>query len=178
MKTLSDSVPEIPTLKYDFQSATLIFYHLSKFHRFSAEQTTELDNTIKAKAENMEQTLRSYFPNATASSVYKVFTQWAGLGYTSWVFFRSKTHWANQIFSRYRPYKTAVDNLLPALNGLVLGHKTKPECQVLGAGAVKLQEVCYAAIEAYFTIPMPQYVEGDSVQNFLRTFLESVNVQS
>ena len=125
LKTLSDSVAEIPTLKYDFQSSTLIFYHLSKFHRFSAEQTTELDNTIKAKAENMEQTLRSYFPNATASPVYKVFTQWAGLGYTSWVFFRSKTHWANQIFIRYRPFKTGVDNLLPALNELVLGTKTK-----------------------------------------------------
>ena len=89
----------------------------------------------------MEQILRSYFPNATADCVYKVFTQWAGLGYDSWIFFRSKTHWSHQIFLKYRPFKRAVDNLLPALNGLVLGTKTKPECQVLGASAVKLQEV-------------------------------------
>ena len=173
---MSDSVPEIPVLKYDFQSATLIFYHIAKYHRFSAEQITELDTSIIAKADNMEVLLRFYFPNATASSVYKVFTQWAGLGFTSWIFFRNKTHWANQIFSRYGPFKTAVDNLLPALNGLVLGDKTKPECQVLGAAAVKLQEVCHAAIEAYFSIPMPEHFEGESVQNFLRTFLESVNV--
>jgi hypothetical protein len=136
LKTLSDSVAEIPQLPYDFQSATLIFYHFSKFYRFSAEQITELDTAIKAKTENMEQTLRSYFPNATADPVYKVFTQWAGLGYAAWVFFRSKTHWANQIFIRYRPFETGVDNLLPALNGLFLGSKTKPECQVLGAAPV------------------------------------------
>ena len=53
LKTLSDSVAVIPQLRYDFQSATIIFYHLSKFHRFSSEQTTELDAAIKAKSESM-----------------------------------------------------------------------------------------------------------------------------
>jgi hypothetical protein len=94
LKTFSDSVAEIPQLRYDFQSATLIYYHLHNFHRFSVDETGVLD---------------------TADLVYKVFTQWAGLGYTSWVFFRSKTHWANQIFIRYRPYKTSVDNILLSL---------------------------------------------------------------
>ena len=176
LKTLSDVVPEIHVAKYDFQSAATIFFHLGAYHRFSADQITELDAEIIAKADNMEVLLRSYFPNATGLSVYQVFTQWAGLGFTSWIFFMNKTHWANQIFLRYGPFKTAVDNLLPALNGLVLGDKTKPECQVLGAAAVKLQEACYTAIESYFSIPMPEHFQGESVQSFLRTFLENVNV--
>jgi hypothetical protein len=41
---------------------------------------------------------------------------------------------------------------------------------------MKLQEACYAAIEQYFVITIPQYVEGDSLQSFLRTFLESANI--
>jgi hypothetical protein len=60
----------------------------------------------------------------------------------------NKCHWATQILLRFSPFKTSVDNLLPALNGLVLGSKTKPECQVLGAAAVWLQETCFEAVEA------------------------------
>ena len=87
-----------------------------------------------------------------------------------------KCHWATQILLRFSPFKTSVDNLLPALNGLVLGRMTKPECQTLGAAAVRLQEICYEAVEAYFAIPMPEHFLGDSVQSFLRTFLEDVHI--
>ena len=66
--------------------------------------------------------------------------------------------------------------MLPALNGLVLGSKTKPECQTLGAATVKLQDKNYAAISEYFAITIPEYVEGESLQRFLRTFLESYNI--
>jgi hypothetical protein len=176
LKTLSDSLPDVGTLKYDHQSALTIFFHLGKHLRFNVDQIAELDALIVAKAENMEVLLRSYFPNSTGQSVYKVFTQWADLGFTSWIFLMNKCHWATQILLRFSPYKTAVDNLLPALNGLVLGNKTKPECQVLGAAAVTLQETCFDAIEAYFSIPMPEHFLGDSVQSFLRTFLEDVSV--
>ena len=168
LKTLSDAIPEISTLKYDFQSAAAIFFYLGKHLRFNSDQVAELDAEIIAKADNMEVLLRSYFPNATGQSVYQVFTQWANLGFTSWIYFMNKTHWANQIFLRFAPFKTSVDNLLPALNGLVLGSKTKPECQVLGAAAVLLQEACYTAIESYFGIPMPEHFQGESVQSFLR----------
>ena len=124
----------------------------------------------------MEVLLRSYFPESTGQSVYKVFTQWDGLGFKSWTFFMYKCYWACQIFLRFSPFKTSVDNLLPALNGLVLGRMTKPECQTLGAAAVRLQETCYEAVEAYFAIPMPEHFLGDSVQSFLRTFLEDVHI--
>ena len=176
LKTLSDSIPDVGTLKYDHQSALTVFFHLANHLRFSVEQIAELDTLIIAKADNMEGLLRSYFPNSTGQSVYKVFTQWAGLGFKSWTFLMNKCHWATQILLRFSPFKTSVDNLLPALNGLVLGRMTKPECQVLGAAAVQLQEACFEAVEAYFTIPMPEHFLGDSVQSFLRTFLEEVHV--
>ena len=112
LKTLSDTVGEIPPLKYDFQSATVVFYHLKNFHRFTTPQMAELNAAIIAKSDTFEQTLRSYFPEATGDPIYKVWTQWANLGFAAWVYFRQKTHWANQVFIRYRPYKTGVDNLL------------------------------------------------------------------
>ena len=40
LKILSDSVPEIGTLKYDFQSAAAIFFYLGKHLRFNADQVT------------------------------------------------------------------------------------------------------------------------------------------
>jgi hypothetical protein len=176
LQTLSDALPDVGTLNHDFQSALVIFFHLGKHHRFNPDQIAELDAAISAKAENMEVLLRSYFPNSTGQSVYKVFTQWASLGFHSWIFLMNKCHWATQMLLKFSPFKTCVDNLLPALNGLVLGKKTKPECQVLGAAAVQLQEVCFEAVESYFSIPMPEHFLGDSVQAFLRTFLEGVLV--
>jgi hypothetical protein len=163
-------------LKFDFQGALTVFFHLKNHLRFSPEQVAELDAIIADKAENMEALLRSYFPESTGLSIYRVFTQWANLGFKSWIFFRDKCHWATQIFLTFPPFKTAVDNLLPALNGLVLGKVTKPECQTLGAGAVRLQESCYKAIEEYFGIPMPDYFLEDTIQAFLRTFLEELQV--
>ena len=124
IKLLTDAVGEMPQLKYDFQGATTIFFHLHNFNRFSADQIEELDTAIIVKDANMEQILRSYFPNATADCVYNVFTQWAGLGFHSWIFFRSKIHWSHQIFLKYCPFKIVVDDLLPALNEIVLGSKT------------------------------------------------------
>ena len=91
LKTLSDAVGKITPLKYDFLSATVVFYHLSKFHRFTTPQMAELNDAIKAKSDTFEQTLRSYFPDATADPIYKVWTQWANLGFAAWVNFRSKT---------------------------------------------------------------------------------------
>ena len=76
LKLLSDAVGEIPQLKYDFQSATSIFFHLRNFHRFQADEIEELNTAIKDKDNNMEVILRSYFPNTTAECVYKVFTLW------------------------------------------------------------------------------------------------------
>jgi hypothetical protein len=177
LKTLTDVLPEIGVLNHDFQSALLIFFHLRRHYRFSVDQIAELDATIAAKAVNMEALLRSYFPNSTNEPVYKVFTQWADLGFYSWTFLMNKCHWATQMILRFAPFKTSVDNLLPALNGLVLGTKTKPECQVLGAAAVQLQEVCYESVESYFSIPLPEHFLGDSIQVFLRTFLEDVVVR-
>ena len=75
LKTLSDSIPDVGTLKHDYQSALIIFFHLGKHLRFNPDQIAELDALITAKAENMEALLRSYFPNSTGQSVYKVFTQ-------------------------------------------------------------------------------------------------------
>ena len=148
LRTLTDVIPEIGILNHDFQSALLIFFHLRRHLRFNVDQIAELDALIAAKAANMEPLLRSYFPNSTNEPVYKVFTQWADLGFYSWTFLMNKCHWATQMILRFSPFKTCVDNLLPALNGLVLGTKTKPECQVLGAAAVQLQEVCFEAVES------------------------------
>ena len=89
----------------------------------------------------------------------------------------NKCHWATQMMLKFSPFKTSVDNLLPALNGLVLGTKTKPECQTMGAAAVQLQELCYECLENYFSIPLPEHYQGDSIQVFLRTFLEDVVVR-
>ena len=89
LKLLTDAVGEMPKLKYDFQGATTIFFHLHNFYRFSADEIEELDTAIIAK------------------------------------------------------------------------------------DAIKLQEACYKCVEGYFGIEIPPYVEGDSLQAFLRTFLES-----
>ena len=62
---------------------------------FQADEIEELNTAIKDKDDNMEVILRSYFPNTTAECVYKVFTLWAGLGYDSWIFFRSKAKSSN-----------------------------------------------------------------------------------
>ena len=75
LQILNDAVGRIPLLKYDLQSATVVFYHLSKFHRFTTPQMAELNAAIIAKSETFEQTLRSYFPDATADPINKVWTQ-------------------------------------------------------------------------------------------------------
>ena len=84
LNVLSDSLPDMGPLKFDHQSALTVFFHLANHLRFSVEQIAELDTLITAKADNMEVLLRSYFPESTGQSVYKVFTQWAGLGFKSW----------------------------------------------------------------------------------------------
>jgi hypothetical protein len=94
LKTLSDAVGEIPPLKYDFQSATLVFYHLSKFHMFTTVQIAELNTSIIPKSDTFEQTLRLYFPDASP---------WASLGFAAWVYFRSKTHWSMSSGTRTSP---------------------------------------------------------------------------
>ena len=177
LRTLTDLIPEIGNLSYDFQSALVIFFHLKKHLRFNADQTAELDTLIADKAVNMEPLLRSYFPNSTDETVYRVFTRWAELGFYSWTFLMNKCHWATQLMLKFSPFKTSVDDLLPALNSLVLGTKTKPECQTMGAASVALQDSCFNCLENYFSIPLPEHYQGDSIQVFLRTFLEEVVVR-
>ena len=92
LKVLSDALADMAPLKFDFQGALTVFFHLKNHLRFSPEQVAELDAIIADKAENMEALLRSYFPESTGLSIYRVFTQWANLGFKSWIFFRDKCH--------------------------------------------------------------------------------------
>ena len=119
------------------------------------DESTQLDNAIKTKDVTMERVLGSYFPDDAGTSLYEIFTKWGKLGFNSFMFFRMKTYWSNQIMVTYQPFKTAVDDLLPILNGLVLGTKTRPECQTMGAKAVALQETSYKAICEYFSVEIP-----------------------
>ena len=74
LKVLTDSVANnaIPELKYDLQSAMLIFHHLSTYIRFTSEQVEELDALIADKHATMANTLRGFFPASAAEPLYKV----------------------------------------------------------------------------------------------------------
>ena len=176
LKVLRDSVANnaIPELKYDLQSAMLIFHHLSTYIRFTVDQVEALDALINDKHATMADTLRGFFPASDAEPLYKIWTMWAALGYRSFEFFREKTFYAHKICKLYGPFKKAVDELKPALNLLVLGTKSKPECQRLGAKCVQLQEPLIQAVTGYFTSNLETY--HAPVQMFLRNWLEGITV--
>ena len=152
----------------------LVFHHLSTYIRFSPDQVAELDQIIAEKHAQMEATLRGFFPANVGDPLYKVWTEWAALGYRSWEFFRIKTFYANKISDLFGPFKKAVDELKPALNLLVLGSKQKPECQRLGAVCVQLQTPLIEAVTGYFDASLE--TQFSPVQDFLRNWLEGVVV--
>ena len=87
LKVLTDAIPAVGELKHDFQSAMTVFYHLSTYVRFTSKQVDEIDAIITDKHAQMNATLRGFFPDSDRESLYKVWTQWASLGYRSWEFF-------------------------------------------------------------------------------------------
>ena len=66
LKLLTDAVGEIPQLKYDFQSATLIYFHLRNFHRFSADEIEELLSKPKMLTWSRSSAVTSPMPLQTA----------------------------------------------------------------------------------------------------------------
>lgn len=174
LRTLSDSVSnnQIPELRFDFQSVLCIFSHLSQFVRFTQEQTNEISQAISDKHATMENVLRGFFPAQAGDSLYKIWCEWASLGFKAWSYMRIKTYYSYKICELFGPFKKTCDELKPALNLLVLGQMQKPECQRLGAAAIAMQAPMIEAVQGYFEAELE--VEYTPIQIFLRNWLEGV----
>jgi hypothetical protein len=170
---LSTALPIIGSLQQDFHTARDIFYHLGQCHRFTAVQLDQLDALILAKNANMHQLLRSYDSSATAeTSLYLMFCHWASLGFHTFKFFMHSTAAAVEIVSTFPAMKTEIDSLPPLLNGLVLGSSSKSDCQSAGRVAVHKQQTAYNSIRNYFNVTPPLYEDANSMQAFLRCYVE------
>ena len=171
---MTTALPVIGTLQQDFHTARDIFYHLGQCHRFTAVQVEQLDALLLAKNANMHQLLRSYDSGATAeTSLYLMFCNWASLGFHTFKFFMQSTAAAVDIVATFPGMKTEIDSLPPLLNGLVLGSSTKSDCQTAGRVAVNKQQIAYNSIRTYFNVVPPPYEDGNSMQAFLRCYVEN-----
>jgi hypothetical protein len=83
---------------------------------------------------------------------------------------------AVDIVATFPAMKHLIDALPPLLNGLVLGSSTKSDCQTAGREAVNTQKTAYNSIRMYFNVVPPPYDEADSIQNFLRCYVENFTV--
>ena len=171
MTAIATAVPTIGTVTRDLQSFMKVLYHVAEMGRFTAEEVGNINDAVVAWSDQAVAVLTSYHPGGVPppnSSNYWLLAHWAKLSFDTIKFLLNKTKDACTLVDSFKELRAAVDTLNPVLNKMSIGRATKQGAQEAGEATIKSQDLCFAAVNAYFSHTLP-YDDDETVHKLPTT---------
>lgn len=137
--------------------------------RFTAEEVGNINAAVAAWSDQAVAVLTSYHPGGVLPPNW-LLAHWAKLSFDTIKFFLNKTKDACTRIDSFKELRAAVDTLNPVLNKMSIGRATKQGAQEAGEAEINAQDMCFAAINAYFSHNLP-YDDDATVVNFLQQLI-------